>query len=478
MKKICLFLVLSFTTTAFAASNKLWSEQSALTPPLAQVPDFRALAKQVVPAVVSVNVEQKVKLARRGPMGGGPGQDPFDYFNRFFGGEIPREYRNRGLGSGFVIRSDGLILTNYHVVENADSIEVIITAEDGSERKINAKVLGTAPDYDVALIKTDKPANAVAVNLGNSTDLQIGDWVMAVGNPFGLSHSVSVGIVSAKERREVAPSGRSGYYDFIQTDASINPGNSGGPLINMKGEVIGINTAINAQGSGIGFAIPINMVKSMLPELESKGKFTRSWLGIKIQRVDADLAQSYGLKKAAGALIAELVPKGPAALAGLKQEDIVLEFDGKPIRDSSDLPLYASMAGVGRTVNLKVWRAGKTMDAKVLLKGFPDEQGAEGAHELGSKEELGMLVTDITPQLAQRYQLETRKGVLLKDVDPDGLAARVGLRPGDVVLSVNDKLANSAREFSQTVRRAPSGTLLRLQVMRQDARLFVALKKP
>jgi serine protease Do len=288
-------ILIALTTAPLAqARETLWNERSGSAGALAQVPDFAALATQVVPAVVAINVEQKVRVSRRG---GGRFRDPFDFFFRPFGGEIPHEFHNRGLGSGFVIRADGLILTNYHVVENADSIEVVLTHADGSERTMSAKVLGTAPEYDVALIQTEEKTDAPVAFLGNSDSINIGDWVMAVGNPFGLSHSVSVGIISAKERREIAPSGRRGVYDFLQTDASINPGNSGGPLINMKGEVIGINTAINAAGSGIGFAIPINMVKQMLPDLKAKGRFARSWIASTFRASTKNSPNRSGLKR-------------------------------------------------------------------------------------------------------------------------------------------------------------------------------------
>ena len=354
------------TAPAHAGSERLWSERPNGSAPLAQVPDFRALAAQVIPAVVSIQVEQRVKVQPNSGLGGsGSGQDPREFFHRYFGGEIPREFRNRGLGSGFVIDASGIILTNYHVVENADSIEVTWTGKDGSDQKVNAKVLGAAPRYDVAVLKTTEKldVNPIAY-LGDSDGTQIGDWVMAVGNPFGLSHSVSTGIISAKERRDVLPSGRQGTYNFLQTDASINPGNSGGPLINMRGEVIGINSAINASGSGIGFAIPINMVKEMLPDLSTKGRYARSWIGIKIQALDPELAQSFGLKRTTGALVAEVVPNSPASEAKIREGDVVLQFEGKDLRSASDLPLFASMAGVGKTVSVTIWREGRGNDGQ------------------------------------------------------------------------------------------------------------------
>ncbi|MBI5510213.1 MAG: Do family serine endopeptidase [Deltaproteobacteria bacterium] len=466
---------------AQARSGDVWSEKGAGAPTLAQVPDFAALAKQVSPAVVAINVEQKMKMGRGGPgMGQGmPPGSPFEYFFGPFGGEVPHEFRGRGLGSGFVINRDGLILTNNHVIEDADSIEVVFDNGDGTERKLAAKVLGTAPDYDVALIQTVEKANAPITYLGNSDAVNIGDWTMAVGNPFGLSHTVSVGIISAKERRDVAPSGRQGLYDFIQTDAAINPGNSGGPLVNMKGEVIGINSAINAAGSGIGFAIPINMVKEMLPDLKAKGKFTRSWIGIKIQPLSSELAESYGLKSPNGALVAEVVDGSPADKAGIQGEDVVLEFDGKPVRNSTDLPLFASMAGVGRKVELKVWRKGSEKRVSVTLQEYPDdEKMVAKADAEGGGGELGLTVADVSPKLQRQFGLEADSGVIIKDIDPNGVAARARLRPGDVIVSFNGKAVKTAREFAQGVRALGAGAVIRLQVNRGNGRLFVAFRKP
>ncbi|OGR13314.1 MAG: hypothetical protein A2341_16170 [Deltaproteobacteria bacterium RIFOXYB12_FULL_58_9] len=465
-----MLLGLSFAQSAHAKES-LWSERSSSSRILAQVPDFAALAKQVVPAVVAIQVEQKAKMSRRGG-------DPLEYFFRPFGGNVPQEFNNRGLGSGLVIREDGLILTNHHVVEDASSIEVVLTAPDGGEKTMTATVLGTAPEYDVALIKTDGDAKASVAYLGDSDRISIGDWVMAIGNPFGLSHSVSVGIISAKERREIMPSGRRGLYDFLQTDASINPGNSGGPLVNMRGEVIGINSAINAAGAGIGFAIPINMVKEMLPDLKAKGKYTRSWIGIRIQPLTDALAESLGLKKAVGALVSEVVPNSPAEKAGIKDEDVVLEFDGKPVRSSSDLPLYASMAGVGKSVPLKIWRQGKERAVNVILTEFPDDEVVVAGDSTSEAGELGMTVADITPELKRQFELSNDRGVVVKEIAPGSPAARAQLRVGDVILSLNRSKTSNARTFAQATKELKSGDLMRLQVERGNGRLFVALRKP
>jgi serine protease Do len=461
-------------TQVYAQSGRLWTERPESAPKV-DVPDFSPLAQQLVPAVVSIAVETKSQRGRGpnefffGPFGpGGPGGGP----------EVPREYMNRGLGSGFFISKDGLVLTNHHVVENAVSIEITYQRADGSERTIQAKVLGTAPEYDVALLQTEGNPEAQITYLGDSDKVKIGEWVMAVGNPFGLSHSVSVGIISAKERRDIMPSGRRGLYDFLQTDASINPGNSGGPLVNMRGEVIGINSAINAAGAGIGFAIPINMVKGMLADLKTKGKYARSWIGIKIQPLSDELAQSYGLKNAQGALVSEVVPESPAAEAGLHEGDIILEFDGKPVRSSSDLPLYASMAGVGKKVSLKVFRDKRELSVPLTLKEFPSEEVPVAANEKSEGTSLGIVVADITPELKRQFRLESTSGVIIREVEPGSSAERQGLRPGDVILSLNGEEVKRARGFAETVRKLASGAVMRLQVAREGSRVFIALRKP
>ncbi len=477
---VSLGAAVAFSQGSVASSNApLWSEKNQAAPLLLpQTPDFKSLAQQAIPAVVSIQVEQKVQ--QRGRMRGGqPGLDPFEFFHKYFGGEIPREYSNRGLGTGFVIEKKGLILTNYHVVENADVIEVTFSTQGGGEKKMQAKVLGTAPEYDVALLQTEGDAQASIAYLGDSDNASIGDWVMAVGNPFGLSHSVSVGIISAKERRDIAPSGRNGLYDFIQTDASINPGNSGGPLLNIRGEVVGINSAINAAGSGIGFAIPINMVKAMLPELKAKGSFARAWIGVKIQPLTPELAQSFGLKQETGALVSEIVPGGPAANAHLQEGDVILSFDGKPVRHSNDLPLFASMAGVGKSVPLKVWRNGKEMQIAIKMGAFPHENEMASVGEAENPESvLGMALGDLTPALRERLQLPEIKGVLIKDTLPGSASARAGLRSGDVIIAFDGQRYQSAQTLTQAIQKTPKGGVLRFKLLRDGSGMFIAFRKP
>ena len=444
------------------------------------LPQLADLAEKLVPSVVSIQVE--VGGGRR--EGQAQAQDPFDFFRGFGRGLPEPEPRGRGLGSGFLIDAGGLILTNNHVVEDATNIEVTFATTDGSERTLKATLVGTAPEYDVALLKTVEPPNAVPMTLGDSEQVRIGDWVLAIGNPFGLEHSVSVGIISAKQRRDIAPSGRTGLYDFLQTDASINPGNSGGPLINMRGEVIGINSAINAQGQGIGFAIPINMVKGMLPQLR-EGRFTRSWIGVRIQPLSRELAESFGMKDDHGVLVSEVVDQGPGAAAGLRAGDVILEFDGKKLVRSSDLPLYASMAGVGKSVPVVVWRANERKVLSVKLEAFPEDSArakAQGKNEPRGESEsegsVGLSVVDLTAGLRDQLKAKSLQGAVVQDIASGSVASRAGFQRGDVIVNVQGKAVSNAREVITIVKGVKSGQPIRFQIERQGVTIFVALAKP
>ncbi len=323
-----------------------------VTTPAGPGVSFVKLAREVGPAVVNINV----KIARAG-------RSDF-MFDPFGGGMMPP---SEGQGTGFIISADGYVLTNDHVVGEASQITVSLA--DG--REYQGKVVGTDPRTDIALVKIDEKKPFPHVRLGDSDKVEIGEWVVAIGNPFGLDHTVTAGIVSAKGRRNVRPSGRRGLYDFIQTDASINPGNSGGPLININGEVIGINSAVNAQGQGIGFAIPINMAKTILPQLKSTGIVDRSWLGISIGPVLPDAAKAYKLADTKGAMVAEVVPGGPAEKAGLSRGEVILKFDDKAIERSEDLPWVASTAGVGKRVNVIVAGPNGQRTVQVTLERMP-----------------------------------------------------------------------------------------------------------
>jgi serine protease Do len=394
------------------------------------------------------------------------GKNPFgDFFGPFSQGSPPRGFEQRGVGSGFVISRDGYILTNNHVVEEADQIKVKLS--NGQEYK--GKVVGRDPKTDLALLKIDGASDLHPLNLGNSEDMKVGSWVVAVGSPFGLEQTVTAGIVSAKGR--VIGSGP--YDNFIQTDASINPGNSGGPLINMKCEVVGINTAIMAEGQGIGFAIPITMAKEVSAQLKDKGHVTRGWLGVTIQEVTPELAKSFGLKENKGALVAQVNPGSPAEKAGIQQGDIIIEFDGKAVSESKDLPRIVASTPVGKMITVKLSREGKNIDRSLKVAEMK-EQG-EIASSSPAHKSLGIAVQDLTPEIAQGLGLKKADGAVVTQVEPGSPAAEAGLQSGDVIREVNRKPINNADDFVQKVEKAKGQDNVLLFIQRGDHKLFAAI---
>jgi Do/DeqQ family serine protease len=331
---------------------------------------FVGVAERVRPAVVNVGTIQ-VARARRGPSVPGPmADDPFfkDFFDQFFGrrGPVPpEEHRQSGLGSGVIIDKRGYVLTNFHVIRGADAVTLRLS----SKQEFRGKVVGTDPKTDLAVVRFEPDIDLAVATLGNSDVLRVGEWAIAIGNPFGLDQTVTVGVISATGRADV---GIATYENFIQTDASINPGNSGGPLVNLRGEVIGINTAIVAAGQGIGFAIPANMVKRVITQLIDRGKVTRGWIGISVQPLTSELAQSLGSKDARGAVVSRVYPDSPAAAAGLAQNDVVVTFDGTPVEDYHHLQRLSAEAEVGRTVSLEVVRKGDKRTVQLRIAEAPD----------------------------------------------------------------------------------------------------------
>jgi serine protease Do len=430
---------------------------------------FSKLAEKLKPAVVNISTTMVLK---EGPfMEGRPSpfgeRDPFrEFWEKFFGGEIPRERETKSLGSGFIINKEGYIVTNNHVVENAK--EIIVTLQN--EKDYRAKVVGLDKKTDLALIKIEAEGDLPAAPLGDSNKLGVGEWVMAIGNPFGLAETVTAGIVSAKGR----VIGAGPYDDFIQTDASINPGNSGGPLFNFWGEVVGINTAIMATGQGIGFAIPINLAKEILPALKEKGRVTRGWLGVRIQAVTSQLAESFGLKEKKGALVSQVFKGGPAEKTGIKQGDVIIEFDGKEITNFNDLPRIVASTPVGRTVTITVLRNGKTLPLQVTVAEM--EEPTEIA-KAPSKKPLGMTVQDITPEIARALELEAVTGVVVAGVEPDSPAARVDIRKGDVIQEVNRKPIKDVQEFEQAIEAAKDQENILFLIRRGDSNLFVVVAR-
>ena len=430
---------------------------------------FANLVDEVKNAVVNISTTQVVEGNPLMPFLG-PGS-PFGHFfgmnpKEFFGNQPQGKMKTHALGSGFIISSDGLILTNNHVVAKATEIKIKLL----NGKEYDAKLVGRDSKTDLALIKVtpdnDFPKPVV---LGDSDAMRVGDWVMAVGNPFGLGNTVTTGIISAKSRIL----GEGPYDDFLQTDAAINPGNSGGPLFNMQGQVIGINTAIIAQGQGIGFAIPINMAKELLPQLK-KGKVIRGWLGIMIQDITPELAKSFGLKSTKGVLVSEVVQGSPAEKAGLLRGDIILRFDGKEIKNAHMLSQMAAATAPNTQVKIDLLRNGEEKTISVELGTMPEgEQNIVSPEE---KSDWGMRVQELTPQLAHQLGLEPgTTGVVISEVNNGSPAAAAGLRPGDLITEVNREAIKNLNDYQQALQKVKKGENLLLLIKRAGGSFYTVL---
>ncbi|MCH7896944.1 MAG: DegQ family serine endoprotease [candidate division NC10 bacterium] len=419
---------------------------------------FVEVAERLKPSVVNINTTQKVQTSRRQiePFFRGPFREFFgeEFFERFF--KRPRNFERRSLGSGVIVDAKGYILTNNHVVEQADEIQVTLV----DERSFRAKVIGTDPKTDLAVIQIEEATDLHPAALGDSSKMRTGDFVIAIGNPFGLSHTVTVGVVSATRR---AGMGITAYEDFIQTDASINPGNSGGPLLNIDGEVIGINTAILASGQGIGFAIPINLAKEIMEQLIKEGQVVRGWLGVVIQPLTPELAPQFGVKPRGGVLIADLVEGGPAETAGLKTGDVLLTFAGKPVTDIRQLQQLVATVRPGKRVAVKIKRKEQTLTLDVTVGRMPTEETVAVAPK--TLEQHGFAVQDLTPELRERFQVK-EGGVLVSSVEPGSPAFRRGLRSGDVILEANRHPVQSRQGLLEILRTSKPDTDLLLLVRR------------
>ncbi len=448
-------------------STPLWKEISFKdNPPPSSLSNFVELVRRVKPAVVNISTSQVIKekpLFPHSPFGP---KDPFEEFMEKFFGEIPRrEFRQRSLGSGVIINREGYILTNNHVVENATEITVILSDEEEYE----AKKIGSDAKTDLALIKINPHGELTVAPLGDSDKLEIGEWVIAIGNPYGLGHTVTAGIVSAKGRAL----GFGPYDSFIQTDASINPGNSGGPLINMNGEVVGINTAIIAAAQGIGFAIPINLAKDILPQLKEKGKVTRGWLGVMIQKVTPELAKSFGLEKPRGALVSDIIEGSPAEKAGIMKGDIILEFNRIPIKEWNELPAIVARTPPGKVVEIKILRQNKEMSLHVTIGELREEPVAL---QKGKKEDLGLSLQELTPELSRQFGMQGELGLLVVGVEPGSPADDAGFRKGDIIREINHKPVKRIKEYKDIVAKAkPSETIL-FYVRRGSGYIYIAVR--
>ena len=449
--------------TEIAAKKTPEVGSSALMVPI----NFSELAKDARFGVVNIRTVKTVKGGGRvfrhffgNPFGG---KEPFHNFGPFSNERTP-DFKQRSLGSGFIIDREGYIVTNNHVIEGADEIKVRLA----NDKEFDAKIIGRDPNTDLALIKIKGASDLAPLKLGDSDNLPVGSWVVAIGSPFGLEQTVTAGIVSAKGR----VIGNGPYDDFIQTDASINPGNSGGPLLNMKGEVVGINTAIVARGQGIGFAIPVSMAQGIIDQLKAHGSVTRGWLGVGIQDLTPELVEYYGLKDKKGVLVAQVFEGDPADKAGIRVNDIIVEIDGKPVNSSRELTATIAAIPVGKKAPITILRDGKekTVNVKIAKR---DDSELMAKREPQSNGELGLRIAEITPEMAKRFgHSETEKGLLVVGVEPGSKAAEAGVRQGDLVKEVNRKPITSVPELRSEVEKDDKVQLL---VKRPNAG-FVVIK--
>ena len=438
------------------------------------LPSFADLVEVLKPSVVNISTTSVVKqrgfFPQQSPNAPYGQKDPFeDFFKKFFGGNSPqKEFKRQGLGSGFIISEDGYVVTNNHVVERAEDIKVIL--EDGTEFK--AEVIGKDPKTDLAVLKIEADYDFVAVDAGNSEELRIGDWVMAIGNPFGLGYTVTSGIISAKGRSL----GLGAYDDFIQTDAPLNPGNSGGPLFNLNGEVVGVNTAISARGQGIGFAIPINLASNVINQLIDSGKVVRGWLGVIIQEITPDIAEGIGLDNTDGALIADVSPDSPADKAGLKSGDVVIKFNNKPIEEFADLTRFVGETKPESDVNLTIIRNGKEKVVDVHLGELKDTKKAAAEPEESIDSKIGLNVKEITPELAKKYNLDRDSGVILFNVERGTNAYNAGFRTGDIITNIDKTEINSIEDYNEAIDRVVEGKLALFLVRRGQNSLYIGYR--
>ncbi len=445
------------------------------------LPEFTRLVEAHGPAVVNISTTQTRQSARSRHQfelpdlpRGGPWDDLLEHFFGERGGEAPpQEHEARSLGSGFIIDASGYILTNNHVVEEAN--EIVVRLSD--RRELVAELIGTDKQSDIALLKIDA-TDLPYVKLGSSEDLKVGEWVMAIGSPFGFDHSVSVGVVSALGRS--LP--RENYVPFIQTDVAINPGNSGGPLFNLDGEVVGVNSQIYSRTGGfmgLSFAIPIDVVKDVVAQLKEHGKVSRGWLGVLIQDVTRDLAESFGLERPMGALVAQVMDDSPAGKAGIQPGDVILEFNGREVATSSALPPLVGRARVGHDAEVRVLRDGKTRNFKVRIAELPADEESEAparTHTEPDTDRLGLVVKELSD--SERKALGVEQGGVRVERIAEGPAAAAGLNRGDVITRLNNRPINSLRDYRRQVERLSAGSSVPVLVIRGASPRFFALRIP
>jgi len=436
------------------------------------LPSLSGLVKSVRPSVVNISTTSVIKGPNMHDRFFGQ-QNPFrdffgeDFFEKFFGDSPKKEFKQRSLGSGCIIDREGYIITNNHVIEKAQTIKVKLI--DGKE--YDATVVGRDPKTDLALIKIDAKNALPSAAFGDSDNLEIGDWVVAIGNPFGLETTVTAGIVSAKGR----VIGAGPYDDFIQTDASINPGNSGGPLFNLKGEVVGINTAIVSGGQGIGFAIPINMAKELLPQLKSKGKVTRGWLGVVIQKITPEIAKTFGLKETEGALVSDVNEDGPAEKAGIKRGDVIVSFNGKAIKEVDTLPKLVGATEIGKKAKVGIIRDRKSLEMEVVIGELKDEK-LQASKKPEVEKDFGLVVQNITPEIAKHLNLKDKRGVIVTDVQPGSPAQEGDIRSGDIIKEISRKPIKNIEDFKEAVKNVNIKEGAVLLIQRENVTFYTVLR--
>ncbi len=455
-----------------AVSLLAWQSASAQ-----ELPDFTVLVEEAAPGVVNISTTRTVQ-SREAPFQGFGGQELPEIFRHFFGDRFPappggqapgRPEERQSLGSGFIISDEGYILTNAHVVDGAD--EILVRLND--RRELQAELVGSDERTDVALLKVDAE-DLPPLKLGDSDTLRVGEWVAAIGSPFGFDYSVTAGIISAIDR--TLP--RDAYVPFIQTDVAINPGNSGGPLFNLDGEVIGINSQIFTRSGGfmgLSFAIPINVAMDVADQLRDDGQVRRGWLGVMIQPVSRDLAESFGMESPSGALIADLDPEGPAARDGLQAGDVILEVDGSRVHDSSTLPRLIGRTAPGSEVALELMRDGERRQLTITVGDWPDAERATASRPQESRQaRLGISVGEL--ERAEREQIGIEGGVRVREVDPSGAAAAAGIRPGDILVSIDHQAVNDSDQLVEMVGELPSDRAVPVRLFRDGRSMFVALR--
>ncbi len=429
--------------------------------------NFTELARTVSPAVVNIRTEKNMEGGGRvfrhfqGPFG--RENDPFkDFFEKFFGEGPQRDFKQRSLGSGFIIDGDGYIVTNNHVIEDADRIKVKLNT--GSEYE--ARIVGRDPNTDLALIRIEADEALPSLKLGDSDKLEVGQWVVAIGSPFGLEHTVTAGIVSAKGR--VIGSGP--YDDFIQTDASINPGNSGGPLLNMDGDVVGINTAIIASGQGIGFAVPVNMARDIIEQLQLHGEVTRGWLGVAIQDLTEEIAEYYGIDEKEGVLVTEVFEGDPADKAGIRPKDVIIEVNGTRIDETRELTRIIAGIGVGERAAVKILRDGREKTFRVTIAKREDGRIASrsGVPQSGTEDAIGVQVAEISPEIARRFEISEADGVIITEVSSGSKGAEAGLMVGDVIKEINHQPIDSVSAYREAIDGVDAGEAIHFFIRRRN----------